>query len=349
MNAVVAILNAVRRAVQRDLGSFEAIKLTNFFLLVALMAYGAVNSGLEPKSAEPLLLMLGLLVLFPISSDPLARIPASRLALWPLGLAERMGLRIVSFGLSPVVWIVVLLMLLKAGFAAALGFLAFALVVQCLVVLAGRVANVSPVWNFFRHVPQAPGRLGGLIRVNIREMLSVLDTWLAVALCAGGIGYRLMASRQDPAGPAVLATLVALALSTYGQSLFGLDSGAGLTRYRLLPLHGWEILLAKDVAFLSILLLLLIPLNLASGMTAGLIALTFGHYSSVFVQLLLRRWRFTGGRLLPVGALQGITCFTLGIVEQRRGAGVPLLTAIGYLASLFWCGKAWERQTTHRF
>jgi hypothetical protein len=82
--AILGILNHLRRAVQRDLGTFEAVKLNNFFLLVALMAYGAIESGLEPKSAEPLLLLLGLLVLFPLSSDPLARIPSSRLRLWPL-------------------------------------------------------------------------------------------------------------------------------------------------------------------------------------------------------------------------------------------------------------------------
>jgi hypothetical protein len=45
-------------------------------------------------------------------------------------------------------------------------------------------------------------------------------------------------------------------MSTYAQSLFGLElgSGSGMTRYHLLPLGGWEILLAKDIAFLAMLL-----------------------------------------------------------------------------------------------
>ena len=48
----------------------------------------------------------------------------------------------------------------------------------------------------------------------------------------------------------VLSILIALALITYAQSLFGVDFGSGMTLYRLLPLRGWEILLAKDLAFL---------------------------------------------------------------------------------------------------
>jgi hypothetical protein len=343
--AIIAILNQLRRAVQRDLGTFEAVKLNNFFLLVALMAYGPINSGVEPKSAEPLLLLLGLLVLFPVSSDPLARIPPSRLRLWPLGRKQKVALRLTSFLLSPVVWIAVALTIIREGPAAALLFLAAAITVQCLVVLSNRATNTALQWNLLRHIPQFPGRLGGLIRNNIREMLSILDTYVAIAIAVGGIASRILHANKDPDGPAVLAVLVALALSTWAQSLFGLDSRSGLTRYRLLPLRGWEILLGKDCAFLAVLVILILPLNLWSGLTSGFVALALGHHSSVLMNLPQRRWRFTGGRLLPIGALQGIGCFVLGIVEGRTGPGLLILSGIFYAASVWWYGRLWDQRT----
>ena len=76
-----AILRALSRAIRRDLGTFGGLKVNNFFFFVALLIYGALNSGLPPKSAYPFLLLLGLLLLVPLSSDPLSRIPPDRLAL----------------------------------------------------------------------------------------------------------------------------------------------------------------------------------------------------------------------------------------------------------------------------
>jgi hypothetical protein len=84
MAALLAILKALRRAVGRDLGTFESIKVNNLFLFVVLLAYGALNTGLKPTSAYPFFVLLGFLLLFPLSSDPLGKIPPARLGLWPL-------------------------------------------------------------------------------------------------------------------------------------------------------------------------------------------------------------------------------------------------------------------------
>ena len=59
MAALGAILKALRRAVGRDLAGI--FKANNLLFL-----------GLLGKSAEALFLLLGLLLLFPLSSDPLA-------------------------------------------------------------------------------------------------------------------------------------------------------------------------------------------------------------------------------------------------------------------------------------
>jgi hypothetical protein len=345
MRAVLAILKALRRAVGRDLGTLGSIKVNNLFLFVALLIYGALNSGQPPKSAYPFLIMLGFLLLFPLSSDPLGKIPSSRLALWPLTTGQRLGLRLASLVLSPVAWIGVLILLKTARPLMALAFCALAAGMQAAAALGRHAARRDPHWNPLRYIPQFPGRLGGLVRKNMREILSLIDPYAALLLSVGGGLYRLFGDHPDPDAFAMVGLLVALTMSTYAQSLFGLElgSGSGMTRYRLLPLGGWEILLAKDIAFLAILFVLLLPLDPDPGMTFGLAALALGHHSSVLLHLPQQRWRFTGGRLLPVGALQAAGGMALGFLEHQRGWVLFVPAVLAYLVSLNYYGRRWER------
>jgi hypothetical protein len=342
MRALAAILKAVRRAVARDLGTLQSIKVNNLFLFVALLSYGALNSGQPPKSAYPFFVLLGFLLLFPLSSDPLGKIPASRLGLWPLSGGQRLGLRFASLALSPVTWIGVLILLKTARPLTALAFFGLAAGVQGAAALGRHAARRDPHWNLLRHIPQFPGRLGGLVRKNMREILSLMDPYAALLLSVGGGAYRLFGTHPDPEAFAIIGLLVALTMSTYAQSLFGLEFGSGMTRYRLLPLRGWEILLAKDIAFLAVLGVLLLPLDPGPGMTLGLAALALGHHSSVLLELPQQRWRFTGGRLWPVGAVQALSGMALGFLEWERGWVVLALTGGGFLASLFYYGRRWE-------
>jgi hypothetical protein len=173
-------------------------------------------------------------------------------------------------------------------------------------------------------------------------MLSLLDPYAAALLSLGGGAYRIFAAHPDPAAFTIISLLVALAMSTCAQSLFGLDLESGITRYHLMPVSGWEILLAKDMAFLAILLVLLLPLDPWPGMTFGLVALAFGHHSSVLVGLPQQRWRFASGNL-PFGAMQTVAGMVVGFVEHQRGFWVLALAAMGYLASVYYYGRRWER------
>src|SRR5437762_515491 len=49
-------------------------------------------------------LIIGLVLLLPLSTDPLRKIPASRLALWPLERSERWLLRAASPWINPLTW-----------------------------------------------------------------------------------------------------------------------------------------------------------------------------------------------------------------------------------------------------
>jgi hypothetical protein len=100
------------------------------------------------------------------------------------------------------------------------------------------------------HVPSFPGRWNQLIRKDIREMLATLDFYCALLLSIASAVFRLVGVQVPAEARLWLAVLVVLALSSYAQCLFGLDGAAGFARYKLLPLGGWEILAAKDTAFL---------------------------------------------------------------------------------------------------
>jgi hypothetical protein len=179
-----------------------------------------------------------------------------------------------------------------------------------------------------------PPRIGppGLIANNIRQMLSVLDTYLALFIGVSGGLLRLLGGISDPAAFPILAMLAGLALSTYAQSLFALDGEGGLTRYHLLPLTLWRIVLAKDAAYLAVLLVIVLPLSIVPGLAFGLIALALGRYPAMRLGLLQQRWRFTSGRALW-GVLQCVAGAAAGF------AGAWHVALVLYLFSLWWAAR----------
>jgi hypothetical protein len=334
---VIAILSALRKTVQRELGTLGSIKVNNFFLFVAMMVWGAAVSGVMPVGAYPFLVLFGLILLPALSSDPLDRIPASRLLLWPLGRPDRLRLRAASLALSPVLWAAVALCAVsrKLSWAVAIGPAAVA-------VQAAIGAGRAPWFDPRRVALPLPGALGGLVRKNLRQMICTLDFYVALALSLAGGGYRALAAHPDPAAFPVFAILVALALSTLAQASFGLDSAAGIARYRLLPLGGTEIVLAKDAAFLAILLALSAPLSMLTALTFGLTALAIGRYPAVVLRRPQRRWRFTGGDL-RFGVPQAIVGTGLAVVEQQPGAWFLVVAGALWAVSVYAASRHWER------
>ena len=248
-----------------------------------------------------------------MAAQPSSSVPACRLA---------------SLLVSPIVWIALGTMVFTGHSAIAVLLIGFSLLV-----------NVSPRWNALRGIPQPPGKLGGLVQNALREMLTVLDVYAALLLSAGGTAYRFLSAHPDPLALPISAMLAGLALSTYAQSLFGLDiDSSALLRYRLLPLPGWQILAAKDLAFLAVLTILVAPLHPGAGLTFGFVALTIGHHTSVRLPMPHRRWRFTGGRVLP-GVLQCVLGAATGLAEYQHGPVILLAAASLCAASLWLYGR----------
>lgn len=346
MARVAIILAAIGRAVRREVGTFGSLGGNNFVFFIALMMYGAAQSGVEPKSSYPPLLFLLIVLMFPLSSDPLEKIPASRLGLWPLTPSERVQLRALSILLSPVLWIAAALFVFKRiRPAIAIAFLTALIGVQVIAMVARSLLARAPRFDDLKLVPPLPGKLGGLVRNNVRQIFQVLDFYIALILAAGACAYRAFAAKPEPEAFPILSVMIALTLSTYAQVLFGLDrTSSALTRYRLFPLHGWQVLLAKDIAFLAVLLVLVLPVDPLPGLAFGLFALAAGHHASVLEKIPLRHWRFSGGRAF-IGVVQCVGGFMLGISTHRVSPLYAAAAAGLYAVSLAFYG--WRLGKVH--
>ena len=331
MARVRAILVAVVRAVRRDLRSVGSFSGNNLFVVSVVFLFLS-----DPEIFLALSAFIGLILFIPLSADPLRVLPRERLALWPLSAGERRVLRMLSPWLNPVTWLIVALVIWKhasIGFVAAVaGMFAIGFALPSL------PAARKGVW---RHLPYFPGPLNHLIRKNLREMLSTLDFWCSVVISAVALGFRA-AGHLPPAALLPLTILTMLAISTYGQTLFGLDGEGGITRYRLLPVPGWEILAAKDVPFLLLCVLVTLPLAPIAGIAAALFALSIGHRASVAHHSGQVRWRFSSGVGFGDSLLQVIA---LGIAAAAVHAMPVLLVPCAgvYAGSVWWYGRAIEK------
>src|SRR2546425_2609358 len=284
MARIRAILVALITAVRRDFKTVGSFSGNNLFVVgVAFLFLG------DPGIFVKLSAFIGLILFIPLSADPLRVLPRDRLTVWPLTTGERRALRILGPWLSPVTWLIAALAAWKR---VSMGLCAVAAGVFAIgFVLPSLPPARKGVW---RRLPGFPGPLNHLIRKNLRETLSTLDFWCSAVVSALSLGFR--AAGLLPAEALLPMTiLVMLALSTYAQALFGLDGDGGMTRYRLLPVPGWQILAAKDVPFLLVSVVITLPLAPGAGLAAALSALATGHHASVIHHSNQVRWRFSSG------------------------------------------------------
>jgi hypothetical protein len=185
--------------------------------------------------------------------------------------------------------------------------------------------------------------LNQLIRKNLREILSTLDFYCALILSLCVLAYRLLGPPLPPEAFLAVTVLVVLALSSYAQCLFGLDGDGGLGRYRLLPLRGWQILAAKDAAFLVVTIPLTLPLSPLAGVGAALTALALGHDPSVRAPRAQTRWRFSTGASLTFGLFQAVMMGMAASGIFFTSWLVLLVCVAVWLGSLWFYGREIDR------
>ena len=327
MAGLAGVLRALARVTWRDVRKFESLTTNQFFWFALFFMQ---SGGFLPA-------ILALIVLFPLSEDPLRKVPPDRLMLWPFDRRNRVLLRLGSVWLSPAVWITAGVLVYFARAYLTLQFIALALAFHLLGLGFTSLRTRAPSANLLRYVPPLPG----LVRKNIREMMCLLDFYCALILSIAGAIWRFTSGSHE-AGLG-MTTLVLLALSTYAQSLFGPDGEDGLVRYRLLPMRGWRVLAAKDAAFLIVAVVLTLALEPLAGLSGALVALAVGHHASVLTPRPQPRWRFTSGTSVFAGVMQVVLMASAAVATVRLGAWIAALCALVYLGSVVIYGRSLDR------
>ncbi len=334
MARLAAILRALWWAIRRDQKSVFSFTGNSFFIVSVVVM---MDAGIF------IYLLVALVAIIPLSTDPSQKIPGSRLGCWPLNRVELWILRMASPWVNPMTWVLASLAIAVVAGKVTIGLWLFI----AAIVVGGLVVSSIPKTfehTVLRRVPGFPGILNQLIRKDLRQALSILDVYLAGLLSGFTAVVRLSGIDLPSQGLMILTALVVLALSSYTLSLFGLDALAGLSRYRLLPLQGWQSLVSKDLSVLLVSLPLLVPLQAAPGIGAILVALAIGHRSSVRTARMQSPWRFSQGTsFLPLGLIHAVGIVSATAMISYHG---PLLLApciAGWGWSIFHYGKAIER------
>jgi len=327
-----AILKWLGRAAKRNRQTFAFTGNNMHYTAIAFVFM------LDPAITGMLLLIMGVIVILPMSSDPLRAIPAVRMRLWPLEDSERRVLRLLSPWLSPLTWIVVALALWKG---ASLGIVALAAGVVATGFLTSARASGGGV-SLWRWLPNLPVPLNHLIRKNLREMLSTLDFFCGALIAVAALGWRV-AGLLPPAAFFPLTIVAMLAISTCALTLFGLDGTAGMKRYRMMPLRGWQILLAKDAAFLAIAVVLALPLSIPGAIGSAFIALAVGHRTSIENPRRQLRWRFQTGPSFGDALGQIIPMVMAGAAIVYSSPLVLLICVAAWAGSVWYFGRLIDR------
>jgi hypothetical protein len=282
-------------------------------------------------------LVLALILLFPLSSDPLRTVPPERLALWHLTRGERLALRAGALAMNPLSWIMGALLFigLRGNFdwtlaAVLVGMLGLSLFMPT---IAGSAFDILR-----RCVPAFGGWFSVLVAKDLRQLLSVLDVYCAFVVSAAGLVFRIVDRSVPSEALLAISILVMLALSSYAQSFFGLD-GAAIVRYRLMPLRGWQVLASKDAAFLVVALLLTAPLAPLAGMSAAFVALAVGHAPTVYELREQRRGRFSTGASFGNGMVQAVAMAFAAGATSRVSVLFVVPCVVGEIFSLWWYGR----------
>lgn len=320
MARIWAITAALGRAVIREQRHLRGLMANNLFWVLYLVGQGGAGPFV--------FLLVGLVALAPMCADPFRRLPPDRAGTWPVAAGEMRLVRLLSIGLSPAVWIA----------AAALVWTRRA-PWMLLIVAAGAFAVPFPRGLAFRAVP---GIFGELVRKNVRELLSLLDPYIALLLTAAMWLYRASGRPLEPEAFTIMSLVIVVLFSTCAQALFALDAGASLERYRLMPVRGWKVLAAKHAALAIVAAPLALPLHPLAASTALLVAMAYGNHAAVTNPRLHSRWSLTAGALIP-GLFQCVLLVAAGLYAVRESAWILAAAAAAYILSTAFYGWRFER------
>ena len=214
-----------------------------------------------------------------------------------------------------------------------------------------------------------PGRLGALVRKEQHDFRTLLDLWLGLLLVSAVSVGSLFGAVPAIIRQAVMA-IAFLCNINAAMNCFGMNTGAELSRYAILPLSGREVLLVKNLGLAVVVAAQLALLILSAAwqlgpMEAGvevveavvllLSHLAWGNLASIAAPFKMEAYRFAANGT-PLATLFGASIGSIPAVlmlffvnsESSSSAtaivGIVLLAVAAYVVSLRYAGRRFERR-----
>ena len=218
-----------------------------------------------------------------------------------------------------------------------------------------------------------PGRLGGLVKKDLRYFTRLLDLYFALPVVILFINYLVWTPDSSATiFRVVLVVLFLTCISTAG-NVFGLDNTLGLDRYSLFPLSGRDILLSKNLAFAMLFAILgaaILPFALwrlgvrvaALGVVELILLVlayvSWGNWMSVKDPYKMQFYRFSAGGSIAdalmgllFGSLPGVIMIYLLYQGNARTSWLILPLTISYLVLYYFSvtssGRRFEDRREH--
>ncbi|MDQ2920162.1 MAG: hypothetical protein M3R52_00895 [Acidobacteriota bacterium] len=234
-------------------------------------------------------------------------------------------------------------------------------------VTAKRRSQKITIFDSFR----IPGPAGGLAAKDFRYFRRLLDPYLGVLAAAIGCFYLVTADVASAGLFQVFLLSIFVPNAPLAFDSFGLDNRAGMDRLKLMPVTGKTILLSKNLAFLMIVGVQVMPLILLGcwrlGLTTGVLGiveaaalaamyLTWGNWMSVNHPLKMQFFHFSSSNGLVMEAIAGIMFGSLpgiiaiyslrkgGVVAAWKIALVLLFSGLFYFISLSHIGNRFAQK-----
>jgi hypothetical protein len=134
------------------------------------------------------------------------------------------------------------------------------------------------------------GAIGSLAAKDFRYFRRLLDPYFGVLAAALGSVYLVNADVPTVASVQVFLLIVFIPNSILAFNAFGLDNRAGMERLGLMPLTGKTILLSKNLAFVMIVGLQVMPLIVLGAWRLGLLVGLLGILETVSLAAMYLAW-----------------------------------------------------------
>jgi predicted membrane protein len=216
-----------------------------------------------------------------------------------------------------------------------------------------------------------PGRFGGLLKKDLRDLSRLLDFHIAVTIAGLFSLYLIFTAAPSSSSFWIIIVVLFLPACSAAFNCFGLDTPLGLDRYMLLPLTGRDILLSKNLAFALVNIVLfsiMLPFvfwRFGAGVSAlgavemvvvGLAYVSWGNWMSIKHPFQMQYYRLSSGGS-PVDAVLGIIFGSLpGAVvayllhKKKYGALWSILATMMFYFALYYVSLSWSgrRLEKHR-